>query len=180
MEFFSENSIHVTGFGVFRGFTSSNPSWEAVKQLTDHIIHNGQTIPIVKHEVSVTYEAVDKKIHEIWSKKPKVNAFFFAIQSKSFLVFFLSKSILNISCFQLVVHCGVNHITDKICLERSAFNGKFDQADFTNQFLSCCNVTLPNSGAECKQLDTSLNVDGIINDIDVNTTMMKCSDNPGE
>lgn len=70
----NENAIHVTGFGVFRNFTVSNPSWEAVKQLTDHIVHNGQTIPIVKHEVPVTYEAVDKKIHEIWSKKPRVSA----------------------------------------------------------------------------------------------------------
>lgn len=69
-----ENVIHVTGFGVFRGFTSTNPSWEAVKQLPDHIIHDGKAIQIVKHQVSVTYEAVDKKIHEIWSKKPKVSA----------------------------------------------------------------------------------------------------------
>lgn len=73
MENCPENSIHVTGFGVFRGFTSTNPSWEAVKQLPDHIVHNGGTISIVKHQVSVTYEAVDKKIHEIWSKKPKVS-----------------------------------------------------------------------------------------------------------
>lgn len=78
------------------------------------------------------------------------------------------------------MHCGVNRHADKICLERNAFNGKFDQADFTNQFLNSCNVTLRNSGAECKQLCTALNVDGIIKEIDMNTTVMQCSDNPGE
>ena len=73
MENIPENVIHVTGFGVFRGFTSTNPSWEAVNQLPDHITHNGETIPIVKHQVPVTYDAVDKKISEIWLKKPKVS-----------------------------------------------------------------------------------------------------------
>lgn len=72
MEKFPENVIHVTGFGVFRGFTSINPSWEAVKQMPDHINYNGQTIQIVKHQVPVTYDAVDKKIHEIWANKPMV------------------------------------------------------------------------------------------------------------
>lgn len=89
MENFPENVIHVTGFGVFRGFTSVNPSWEAVKQLPDHINHNGQTIPIVKHQVSVTYEAVDKKIHEIWSKKPKVQTvLLFSLDQKIFTRWF--------------------------------------------------------------------------------------------
>lgn len=83
MENFPDNVIHVTGFGVFRGFTSVNPSWEAVKQLPNHIVHNGETIPIVKHQVPVTYDAVDKKIHEIWSKKPKVTSHFFSLFIKS-------------------------------------------------------------------------------------------------
>lgn len=73
MENLPENVIHVTGFGVFRGFTETNPSWEAVSQLPNHIIHNDQAIPIVKHEVSVTYAEVDKKVQEIWSSKPKVS-----------------------------------------------------------------------------------------------------------
>lgn len=75
MENFPENGIHVTGFGVFRGFTSTNPSWEAVNQLPDQLVHNGQTIPIIKHQVPVAYEAIDKKVHEIWSRKPKVSVF---------------------------------------------------------------------------------------------------------
>lgn len=79
-----------------------------------------------------------------------------------------------------MVHCGVDINVDKICLERNAFNGKFDQADFTNQCLNSCNIALPNSGAECKQLCTSLNVDGIIKEIDNNATVIECSDHPGE
>lgn len=68
-----ENSIHVTGFGPFRNFTKSNPSWEAVSLLPNNIVHSGQSILIVKHEVPVTYAAVDQKVHEIWSSKPKVS-----------------------------------------------------------------------------------------------------------
>lgn len=73
MENLPENVIHVTGFGVFRGFTKKNPSWETVSQLPNHIVHNGQMIPIVKHEVPVNYADVDRKIQEIWSTKPKVS-----------------------------------------------------------------------------------------------------------
>lgn len=74
MEKHPENVIHVTGFGPFRGFTESNPSWTAVSQLPDHIVHNGQQIPIIKHEIPVTYAAVDKKVKEIWASKPKASA----------------------------------------------------------------------------------------------------------
>lgn len=90
--------------------------------------------------------------------------------------------VMHCSCFhfQLVVHVGVNAKTSKICLERNAFNGQFSDADFSNQVLSNCNVTLPNAGAQCQQLCTSLNVDSIIEEVDMNTTMMQCSDNPGK
>lgn len=73
MEKLPENVIHVTGFGVFRGFSKSNPSWEAVSKLPDQIVHNNHTIPIVKHEVPVEYTAVDEKVQHIWSSKPKVS-----------------------------------------------------------------------------------------------------------
>lgn len=72
MEKLPENVIHVTGFGVFRGFTQSNPSWEAVSLLPEYIESNQQRIKIVKHEVPVTYNAVDEKVQEIWSSNPKV------------------------------------------------------------------------------------------------------------
>lgn len=72
MEQLPENVIHVTGFGVFRGFTQSNPSWDAVSILPDHLELNGKRYDIVKHNVPVTYTAVDNKVQEIWSKNPKV------------------------------------------------------------------------------------------------------------
>lgn len=72
MEQLPQNVIHVTGFGVFRGFTKSNPSWEAVSILPDHLECDGKRYDIVKHNVPVTYTAVDDKVQEIWSKNPKV------------------------------------------------------------------------------------------------------------
>lgn len=65
-------------------------------------------------------------------------------------------------------------------MERNAFNGKFSQADFSNQVLDSCNVSLANNGDQCKQLCTLLNVDGIVQEIDTDTTVIQCSDNPGE
>lgn len=67
-----ENVIHVTGFGVFRGFTEKNPSWEAVSRLPDTIDINNKQFAIVKHEVPVTYADVDAKIQDIWEQTPKV------------------------------------------------------------------------------------------------------------
>lgn len=67
-----QNVIHITGFGVFRGFTQTNPSWEAVLRLPDHIEFNKQRIKIVKHEVPVTYNAVNEKVQQIWATNPKV------------------------------------------------------------------------------------------------------------
>lgn len=79
-----------------------------------------------------------------------------------------------------MVHCGVHKKVDKICLERNAFNGHFRDADFCGDRLDSCNVTLPNSGAECERLCTSLNLNNIINEIDAAATMIKCSDHPGK
>lgn len=89
MEKIPENVIHVTGFGPFRGFTKTNPSWEAVKQLPDSIEYNGQEIPIVKHEVPVTYCAVDKKVDEIWETKPKVRLSTFGSNCNYFMSNFI-------------------------------------------------------------------------------------------
>lgn len=82
--------------------------------------------------------------------------------------------------FQLVIHCGVHGKADKICLERNAFNGSFREADYRGECLESCNVTLSNSGPECKQLCTSLNLNNIINEIDETATIAKCSDHPGK
>ncbi|XP_031616922.1 uncharacterized protein LOC116336877 isoform X2 [Contarinia nasturtii] len=149
MEKHPENVIHVTGFGPFRGFTESNPSWLAVSALPDNILHNNELIPIVKHEIPVTYAAVDQKVKEIWASKPK-----------------------------LVVHCGVHAKADKICLEKNAFNGNFREADYSNKLPDCCSVMLPNGGVECEKICTTLNLNNIISEIDT-TAPMKCSNHPG-
>lgn len=80
--------------------------------------------------------------------------------------------------FQLVIHCGVHQKADKMCLEQNAFNGNFQETDFTGRKLECCNVTLMNSGGTCKQLCTKFDLKNIINETD--TTAMKLSNHPGE
>lgn len=72
MEKWPENVIHISGFGPFRGFQQSNPSWKAVSLLPNYIELDGKRLQIVKHEVPVTYEAVDGKVREIWATNPKV------------------------------------------------------------------------------------------------------------
>lgn len=169
MQKIPEDKIHVTGFGPFRGFATSNPSWDAVSQLPDYIEHNGQSIEIIKHEIPVTYYDVDKKWHEIWSTKPRVINFWFAnlTVNWTFLIF-----------IQLVVHCGVHKRADKICLEQNAFNGNFSDSDFSGNKLGCSNVTLQNAGGECKKLCTSFDLNNIISE--TNATKIKRSEHPGE
>lgn len=106
-----EDVIHVTGFGVFRGFTNNNPSWEAVSQLPEYIVHNGQAIAILKHEIPVTYVAVDKIVQEIWSSKPKVSKrgfqllIDFEIQSKLQLIRLESLTVLLFSSVRFILAC---------------------------------------------------------------------------
>lgn len=73
-EFKERNVIHVTGFGPFRGFTEKNPSWEVVSCLPDYIEHNKRKIILEKHNVAVTYEAVDAIVPKLWQTKPLVSA----------------------------------------------------------------------------------------------------------
>lgn len=65
--------IHVTGFGPFRGFTEKNPSWEAVSRLPDAIEHSNEILIIEKHNVAVTYEAVNEIVPKLWQTKPLVS-----------------------------------------------------------------------------------------------------------
>lgn len=72
-EFSERNVIQVTGFGPFRGFTEKNPSWEAVSRLPNHIEYNKQKLIVQKHNVAVTYEAVDAIVPKLWETKPLVS-----------------------------------------------------------------------------------------------------------
>lgn len=90
----SNDIIHVTGFGRFRGFTETNPSWEAVSLLPIEIEFNDKKFIIEKHEVAVTYEAVDKIVPALWAQNPKVFIIFFFLKINfSFtnkIIFFVS------------------------------------------------------------------------------------------
>lgn len=84
----TEKFIHVTGFGPFRGFTDLNPSWEAVSRLPDQIYVNNVKYMIKKHNVSVTYEAVNDMVPKLWATNPTVSWYVGQFQLK-FRRFFL-------------------------------------------------------------------------------------------
>lgn len=72
----TSNIIHVTGFGPFRGFLVSNPSWEAVSLLPDKITCNDKPFLLKKHQVSVEYDAVNELVPKFWSDNPTVREYF--------------------------------------------------------------------------------------------------------
>lgn len=160
-----EKFIHVTGFGPFRGFTDTNPSWEAVSLLPDEICVNNVKYTIKKHNVLVTYGAVNDIVPKLWASKPTVS------RNESFLVenvfvFFSCDILVNYvtsAIFQLVVHCGADHSAKAIKMEQSAYNGHFCEADFEGKYLDEHNVCLEKSG-KCIKLCTHLNLNQIIND----------------
>lgn len=59
----TSGNIIVTGFGPF-GEHSVNASWQSVKLLPPEI--DGYTI--IKAEIPVAYEVIDKKIHNFWKE----------------------------------------------------------------------------------------------------------------
>lgn len=66
--------IYVTGYGPFVGHETKNASWEAVQLLPDyHQINNGEhQLHIVRQEIPVVYEDVDRAVEQIWKHQPKV------------------------------------------------------------------------------------------------------------
>lgn len=81
--------------------------------------------------------------------------------------------------FQLVIHCGAHAKADKICLEKNAFNGNFNEADYANKMPDSCSVMLPNGGVECEKLCTALDLHNIMNDTNA-VAPTKCSNHPGK
>lgn len=91
-------------------------------------------------------------------------------------------SVYNLSncvVFQLVIHCGAHAKADKICIEKNAFNGNFNEADYTNKMPVSCSVMLPNGGVECEKLCTSLDLHHILNETET-IAPIKCSNHPGK
>ncbi|RZC42601.1 origin recognition complex subunit 1 [Asbolus verrucosus] len=92
----SAGNIIVTGFGPF-GVHSVNASWESVKLLPKEI----NEYNIIKEEIPVSYDTVDKRIHVLWEEyQPR-----------------------------LVIHVGVSSYTDKITLETCAYRGGYCRQD---------------------------------------------------
>lgn len=60
-----KDTIVITGFGLFRNH-SSNPSWEAIRDGQLRI--DRPNLNIVTREVSVSYEAVDRAVEDLWSR----------------------------------------------------------------------------------------------------------------
>jgi len=131
------NIIHVTGFDVFDGFESVNPSWAAVSLLPTTVNVGGTHYCIQKHKVPVTYTAVDTKVPELWTDNPA-----------------------------LVVHCGVHRDADKIHLEKHAHNRNFVSPDWKGECLNGDRVCLTSGGVECQQLSTKLDLDTVVSEAD--------------
>ncbi|CAO1356822.1 unnamed protein product [Diamesa hyperborea] len=100
-----EKLIVVTGYGVFEGHLEKNASWECVKLLPNELEISGIKYKVIKKEIQVVYEDVNKEVDEIWKMNPS-----------------------------LVIHCGVHGSINKINLEKCAENG-FCSSDFKKNCL---------------------------------------------
>nr|XP_027196541.1 pyroglutamyl-peptidase 1-like [Dermatophagoides pteronyssinus] len=93
MEPKKKENVILTGFGLFRAY-KINPSWEAV-QLIDEC-QFGSNIEIIKIQIPVAYNEVERIVEEIWTKyQPK-----------------------------LVIHCGVSCVARCLHLEKRAVTNK--------------------------------------------------------
>lgn len=117
MENAFDNVIHVTGFGVFRGFADTNPSWEAVSRLPEAVEINNKRFAIVKHEVPVTYADVNEKIKDIWTQKPKVKQ-----SSYENAIFSMTNHII-VSCKQFLFNSTVGSSLRSTCKSNKNLSG---------------------------------------------------------
>lgn len=68
---------------------------------------------------------------------------------------------------QLVIHCGVNGKIDWINIETNARNGCFSMLDYNGKCLESPTVCLPNNGTCCPVLETQLDVERIVNELNL-------------
>ncbi|KAJ8947890.1 hypothetical protein NQ318_010036 [Aromia moschata] len=94
------DNILVTGFGPFQGHTI-NASWEAVKMLPDNV--NG--CRIIKEEVPVMYDYVERNIPKLWETLKPV----------------------------LAIHVGVSSSTSKLTIEKCAHRTGYRRCDFSGK-----------------------------------------------
>lgn len=67
-----EKLIVVTGYGVFEGHLEKNASWECVKLLPNELEISGIKYKVIKKEIQVVYEDVNKEVDEIWKINPSL------------------------------------------------------------------------------------------------------------
>ncbi|KAI1301506.1 Pyroglutamyl-peptidase 1 [Halotydeus destructor] len=87
-------TVIVTGFGPFRSYVT-NASWESVKLVEIDDVN------LIKQEIEVAYEAVDKCLDHLWTKYEPV----------------------------LVIHCGVSYAARGLVLESVAYSSEYRNAD---------------------------------------------------
>ncbi|XP_008195874.1 pyroglutamyl-peptidase 1 [Tribolium castaneum] len=141
----TSGNIIVTGFGPF-GDHAVNASWESVKLLPQEV--DGYTI--IKEEISVAYETVDKKIHLMWKEYNPA----------------------------LVIHVGVSALADKITLETCAHKEGYTRLDVFGQ--KPVKGTECSAQCAEKYLKAGINVNDICEHLNCNVSTKACvSENAG-
>lgn len=66
---------------------------------------------------------------------------------------------------QLVIHCGVHGSTNKICVEKYAYNSNYCKPDWSGKCLENETICLRNNGTNCEKLTTCIDVQAIVNEL---------------
>lgn len=63
---------------------------------------------------------------------------------------------------QLVIHCGVDGSSNKIRIEKHAYNSNYCKPDWSGKCLENQKICLKNNGTTCDTLTTCINVEKIV------------------